>query len=71
MIWYTTQEVVMPYQGTPLVVTATDRQTLERWSRSGRTERRRADRARLVLGAAEGQGGPVPSRASCTCAPRP
>ena len=52
MIWYTTQEVVMPYQGTPLVVTATDRQTLERWSRSGRTERRRADRARLVLGAA-------------------
>ena len=46
----------MPYQGTPLVVTATDRQTLERWSRSGRTERRRADRARLVLGAAEGQG---------------
>ena len=48
----------MPYQGTPLVVTATDRQTLERWSRSGRTERRRADRARLVLGAAEGQGDP-------------
>ena len=45
----------MPYQGTPLVVTATDR-PLERWSRSGRTERRRADRARLVLGAAEGQG---------------
>ena len=29
---------------------------MERWSRSGRTERRRADRARLVLGAAEGQG---------------
>ena len=55
MIWYTTQEVVIPYQGTPLVVTATDRRTLEHWSRSGRTERRRADRARIVLGAAEGR----------------
>jgi transposase len=56
MIWYTTLEGVMPYQATPVVVAAVDRHTLEHWSRRGRTERRLADRARIVLRAAEGHG---------------
>lgn len=53
----------MPYHATPVVVAAPDRPTLERWSRSGRTERRLAERARIILRAAEGAGTRAVARA--------
>lgn len=46
----------MPYTTDPLVLSAAERETLERWCRAGRTERRLADRAAIVLKAATGAG---------------
>ena len=40
---------------TGLTLTPEDRSTLESWVRAGKTERRLAERARMVLAAAEGQ----------------
>lgn len=44
----------MPYHASPIMVTPTDRPLLEHWSRAGRTERRLAERAQIILLAAEG-----------------
>lgn len=44
----------MPYTTAPLVLSPSDRATLERWQRAGRTERRLAERAAIVLHAASG-----------------
>ena len=41
---------------TALTLTPEDRSTLESWVRAGKTERRLAERARMVLAAANGQG---------------
>src|SRR5271157_2747315 len=41
---------------TTLTLTPEDRSTLESWVRAGKTERRLAERARMVLAAANGQG---------------
>ena len=41
---------------TALTLTTEDRSTLESWVRAGKTERRLAERARMVLAAANGQG---------------
>ncbi len=41
---------------TALTLTPEDRSTLESWVRAGKTERRLAERARMVLAAADGQG---------------
>ena len=43
-------------KATPVVLTAEDREVLERWVRAGTTEQRLAVRARIVLAAATGQG---------------
>ena len=59
IIWYAAQEGVMPYQATAVVIAAVDRPMLEHWSRRGRTEQRLAERAHIVLRAAEGHGTPV------------
>ncbi|MGA3315824.1 MAG: IS630 family transposase, partial [Candidatus Korobacteraceae bacterium] len=41
---------------TALTLTIEDRSTLASWVRAGKTERRLAERARMVLAAANGQG---------------
>jgi transposase len=45
----------MSKRSTALALTPEDRSTLEGWVRAGRTERRLAERAKIVLAAAEGQ----------------
>jgi hypothetical protein len=45
-------------EATPIVLTADERSTLEGWVRSGTTEQRLAERARVVLLAAAGLAQP-------------
>src|SRR3974390_1876830 len=46
----------MSRHSTPLTLTAEDRSLLEGWVRAGKTERRLAERARMILAAARGEG---------------
>lgn len=46
----------MVHSAEPLVLSPSDRDTLERWRRGGRTEHRFAERAAIVLKAATGMG---------------
>lgn len=46
----------MSRHSTPLTLTAEDRSMLEGWVRAGKTERRLAERARMILAAARGEG---------------
>ena len=45
----------MARPATPITLTEEDRATLSQWARSGTTEQRLAWRARIILGAADGQ----------------
>ena len=55
---------------TALTLTPEDRSTLESWVRAGKTERRLAERARMVLAAADGQS-TLPSPVRSADGPQP
>jgi transposase len=46
----------MTRAATPIVLSETERETLESWLRAGSTEQRHAERARIILAAGEGLG---------------
>ena len=46
----------MTRAATPIVLSESERATLEAWTRSGSTEQRHAERARIILAAGEGPG---------------
>ena len=56
----------MSKRPTAFTLTPEDRSTLESWVRAGKTERRLAERARIVLAAADGQGTIAIARAQRT-----